>query len=348
MAASERQILHETVAAMTLPTVEQRAQATAAGGSQDAHDRFMADWPCMNTLELRQPAPAAPGPELRIAAWNIERCKRVEDSAALIRQSGADIVLATEVDWGCARSGQRHTTRDLADLLGMGYVFGTEFVELGLGDPFETETCAGKTNDHGLHGNAILSRFPLENVALIPLDDGGLWFATSPKGDGQYRVGGRNAITARVETPDGPLTLAAAHYESESDPALRAAQTHRLLIGLAQIHGDTACIVGGDLNTKEFIGLKGREILADPGQREPTFTAFAEAGLDWQDANTTAFTTRAAPGRPVRYPLLKLDWLCTRGATARDPFQLAAVSEDGEYLSDHELIGATFRIGASA
>ncbi|MBT6727211.1 MAG: hypothetical protein HOA75_10715 [Deltaproteobacteria bacterium] len=39
-----------------------------------------------------------------------------------------------------------------------GYAFRVEFVELGLGDPPETAEFNGVPNEHGLHGNAILSR----------------------------------------------------------------------------------------------------------------------------------------------------------------------------------------------
>ncbi|MEO0914504.1 MAG: hypothetical protein AAFY59_16225, partial [Pseudomonadota bacterium] len=55
-------------------------------------------------------------------------------------------------------------------------------------------------------------------------------------------------------------------------------------------------------------------------------------------SNTGHHTTRAAPGKPVQYPLKTMDWLFTRGLTARAPAVFPAVSPIGDYLSDHELI----------
>lgn len=338
-----REPVREVVAEMVAPDATARDAALAKGGSQAVNDRLQASWPCLNSIEARPPAAPLPTPSsLTIAAWNIERCKRVEDSAELIRASGADVVLATEMDHGMARSGQRHTARDLAAMLGFGYIFGTEFVELGTGDDYETSLFAGEPNRHGLHGNAILSRYPLLAPALIPVEDGGFWFTATPKADGQLRIGGRMAMAARVETTAGPVTLAAVHYESESDADGRAEQTARLIAGLDRLFGPGACVVGGDLNTRAFsdAGWDRGWIFERPEDIEPTFSRFRIAGFDWCGANTGAPTTRAAPGRPVTYPLKTLDWLFIRGLAASAPRVLPAVSARGDYLSDHEMIVA--------
>ncbi len=328
-----------TVAAMEPPGAAARARAAAGFGDRDLHDALARDWPCLQTIELTQPAAPPPLPEtLRIAAWNIERCKTVEESAALIARHGIDVVLATELDLGMARSGQRHTTRDLAQALGLGYAFAVEFVELGTGDPRETRDFASVANHAGLHGNAILSRWPLEAPCVLPLDDGGDWFVRAPKNDGQHRVGGRMAIAARV----AGITMAAAHYESESDPAGRAAQTQRLLSGLADVFAPGPAVIGGDLNTKAFEApdLTGPGILNDPAA-EPSFAAFAAAGFDWRAANIGAVTTRRHPEDPPDKPRWVLDWLMLRDLAARDPFVVPALSPEGAYLSDHDLVGVT-------
>ncbi|WP_428925099.1 endonuclease/exonuclease/phosphatase family protein [Marinibacterium sp. SX1] len=336
-----RPILTRTTATLQTPSQDDRDQARASGGDRAAHDRMMSDWPCMTAIELTQPDTPLPLPaQLTICAWNMERCKRVEDSAALLRAAGADVVLATEMDHGMARSGQRHTTRDLARALGMGHVYGTEFVELGTGDPYETSLFADVPNDHGLHGNAILSRYPLIDPCLVPLDDGGLWYVTNPKGDGQHRVGGRMAMAARIDTANGPLTLAAAHYESESDPSLRAEQTRILTDALDARYGTGKAVIGGDLNTNWLAdGTRtAAEITADPASVEPSFAHFAQAGYDWRGAVAPGFTTRAAPGKSVKYPLMVLDWLLVRDVAPFDPRIWPAVSAAGQYLSDHEML----------
>lgn len=337
-----RDPIRTTVAALDLPSADERATALSLAGEAAAHDAAMEVWPCLNTIEvapapLGLPTPAA----LTVAAWNIERCKRVEASADLIRRSGADVVLATELDHGMVRSSQRHTARDLAGALGFGYAYAVEFVELGLGDMREMAEGAGQSNRHGLHGNAILSRYPLHDAALIPVAQTGTWFrATSPKGDAQARVGGRMAIAAQIETAAGPLTLAAVHYESESDASGRADQTRVLVQALDRLYGTGPAVIGGDLNTAALAGMTGAAVLSSPAAAEPSFAVFAQAGYDWRSANTGRVTTRAAPGLPVRYPLKTIDWLLVRGAAACDPQVWAAVCERGEYLSDHEMICA--------
>lgn len=324
----------------TLPTPSQDARKEAALGprSLETHADLLSNWDCLTHLEVQQPSPSDIPATVTVAAWNIERCKRVAESAAVLRQSGADIVLATEMDLGMARSGQHHTTRDLARALGMGYTFGVEFVELGTGDPYETSLFSDVPNEHGLHGNAILSRYPLENVALLPLDDGGQWFNGSPKNDGQFRVGGRMAMAAQI----GGVTFVSVHYESESDAQGRADQTRRMLDLIKAEYGQTPCVIGGDLNTAAFSDrrMAGAEILADPAPTEPSFAAFHDAGFAWHAANAPGVTTRAAQGRPVRYPLKKLDWLFVRGVSASEPAILPALCDRGDYLSDHELITA--------
>ncbi len=342
-----RDALTTPVAAIETPGLDARQQAAEVPATQATHSAYLRNWSCLQTIELAQPPHTLPVPEtLTIAAWNIERCKRVEESAELLRRSGADIVLATEMDLGMARSAQRHTTRDLAAELGFGYAYGVEFVELGTGDPYETGLFADVANDGGLHGNAILSRYPLMAPTVIPLDDGGLWYTGAPKKDGQRRVGGRMAIAAQIARPGGPLTVVSVHYESESDAAGRLAQTGTMLAALSGAFGDGPMVIGGDLNTGALKGQTGFDVLHDPARFEPCFAAFSQAGFAWQTANTGDPTTRAAPGKPVRYPLVRLDWLFARGVSSRAPATWAAVSERGAYLSDHELI--TVRIAAQS
>lgn len=333
----------DCVAALVPPSAAARAEAAAQGGSRTAHDRYMADWPAMRQVECVQPpAPAGAAWPLTVVAWNIERCKHVEDSAGVLARAGADIVLATEMDLGMARSGQRHTTADLAGMLGMGHAFGVEFVELGLGDPRETADHAGQDNRQGLHGNAVLSRLPIAGAALIPLDDGGEWFVRAPKGDGQHRVGGRMAIAVSVEMPGGPVTFAAAHFESESTPHSRAAEARRLIAGIDAVFGPGPAVIGGDLNTKSFEGgaVDPDDWMANPETREPAFAVFAAAGFGWQAANAPGTTTRPHPWHPADLPRWKLDWLFTRGLAAKAPQVLAAVDDGGKTLSDHEPVMA--------
>ena len=138
-----------------------------------------------------------PRSPLRLAAWNAERLKYGAASAALLGALDLDIILLSESDVGMARSGNRHTTADLAAALDMGYAYGVEFVELGLGDDREQPWHKGQRNHVGLHGNAILSRLPLHDLALIRLDlaaAGSRIASTASRRRSQRRLGGRMAV----------------------------------------------------------------------------------------------------------------------------------------------------------
>ncbi len=332
------------VDALEPPSAAERQDALASFGSRQRHTRLLCSWPCLNTIETQVPAgPATPLSGLKIAAWNMERCKRVERFADVIAGAGADVVLATEMDRGMARSGQRDTPGELARCLGWNYAFGVEFVELGLGDDRETRDHAGKANRQGLHGNAIFSRYRIDDVRLLPIECSGNWFAGSPKNDGQARVGGRMALAARLTTEQEAIVIVAVHYESESDSAGRAWQTGRLLDCLAKEYGDTRCVIGGDLNTKGFLcaGLTETAMLNRAAEPEPSFALFAADGFDWRRCNTGAHTTRLHPEDLPDTPLTTLDWMFVRGVRAGRPFVVPSCDANGGYLSDHEMVGAT-------
>ena len=93
--------------------------------------------------------------------------------------------MLNEVDWGMKRTDYRNVAADLATALHMNYAYGVEFVEvdpIALGtEEFEevseedraklkTQITVDKSRYRGLHGSALLSRFPLENVRLQPFE----------------------------------------------------------------------------------------------------------------------------------------------------------------------------------
>src|SRR5262249_22820931 len=87
----------------------------------------------------RTPAPGAEtgsgGPaRLTVVAWNLERGIESTLQVAMLREDryiqSPDLLLVSEADRGCRRSGYRNVARDLAQGLGMSYVFGVEYVEL--------------------------------------------------------------------------------------------------------------------------------------------------------------------------------------------------------------------------
>src|SRR4029450_10867488 len=175
------------------------ANARGVGASGADNDGLAPPLPCLQAVELVPPPQAQPlGQRVRIAAWNAERCKYLPESAALLGGIGADVVLLTELDIGMARSGNRRTVGELARMLGAGYAFGVEYVELGLGDNREKAWHARETNAVGLHGNAILSKAPLDRPAVVRLDDGARWFA-GEQSTSERRIGARMAVLASFD-----------------------------------------------------------------------------------------------------------------------------------------------------
>ena len=205
-------------AELPAPSADWRARARQADATQAGHDALLADCPALHAVRVDPPpAPATPSLPLTLAAWNVERLKYVEATAALLARQRPDIVLLSEVDIGMARSGNRDTVRVLAECLGMGAAYAVEFVELGLGDARERAWHAHETNAAGLHGNACLTRFAIDRAVVLPLDDGGAWFRAGGQID-QRRVGGRQATGIRTRLGDGrALWTFAVHFESRHD-----------------------------------------------------------------------------------------------------------------------------------
>lgn len=329
-------VVASAVPALPKPPAALFEEAERAELTRAEHDRLALDLPALNALEVREAPAAAPsGPVLGIAAWNAERLKHRAPSAALLAATGADVLLLTETDCGMARSGNRHTTADLAADCGMGYAYGVEFVELGLGDDRERRWHRGESNRTGFHGNALLSRLAIEDAALIRLDDGAVWWLDAPKG--QRRLGWRMAVAARLAAASGPLIAVSVHLESKSDPADRARQVARLLAAVDRLADGLPVVIGGDFNTKA-LDADAALWWDDPAAQEPLFGAMAASGFDWHASNTRETTMRTLPDGKPQPPFHRLDWLFTRGLAVRSPATVPAVDEAGAAISDHDLI----------
>ena len=202
---------------------------------------------------------------------------QVQEQAALLSQ--ADIIVLNEVDWGMKRTGYRNVAADLASALQMNYAYGVEFIEvdpIALGtEKFELieekdrETLAEQiTVDanryKGLHGTAILSRFPLVNIRLIPFTEQGHdWYATEKKGvskvekskrkvseivfqqkiEREVRRGGRTMLLADIE--DSGLSHRASHCRRHSsrskDQTCEQAEATQGVASYNQRHQESRC-----------------------------------------------------------------------------------------------------------
>ncbi len=66
--------------------------------------------------------------------FNMERGVNMQEILEFLRDcpdiQPFDLILANELDDGCARSGNKNTARELAQAFGLNYAWGLEFIEL--------------------------------------------------------------------------------------------------------------------------------------------------------------------------------------------------------------------------
>jgi endonuclease/exonuclease/phosphatase family metal-dependent hydrolase len=198
----------------------------------------------------------------------------------------ADVLVLNEVDWGMKRSDYRSVVKDLADALKMNWAYGVEFVEV---DPkvLGTQSFANVKSEVerkeleelfstdkmrllGLHGTAILSRYPLRDVKLVPFKYQAYdWYNDEKKygsveagkrkgasllfGESivrEVRRGGRTNLIATIDVPDLPgqqVTIVATHLENRTTPKGRVKEADVLLDMIRPIRNPV--VIAGDMNT---------------------------------------------------------------------------------------------------
>ena len=188
---------------------------------------------------------------ITVASYNIRHGADVDGDwnrlAAVIKESGADVVGLQEVDMHTSRVGGRDTLEGLKTATGFEYALFIPAMEF-----------AG-----GLYGTAILSRLPLECRVIQALDSG----AYEPRAFG--------CVT--VSLGDGKdLWMLNTHlsYESDEQRRLQMAQLADFM-GRA-IPSDAAVVLTGDFNTENFssfapILAQGYALINDDVHRLETF-----------------------------------------------------------------------------
>lgn len=354
-AAASCGLVFDTVARLSGPSMGERRNLTALDADRIDHAQLFERLPALHSVEVRQAtAPVTLSRDkVRIAFWNAERCKYLNASAALLGGVDLEAILLAEMDDGMARSGQHHTTRELADRLDAGYAFGVEFVELALGDARERAWHAGQDNEHGLHGGAIVSRLEMMRPALLRLETTGRWWSGALKGE--RRIGGRIAVAVTVRVDGCDVALVSTHLESHSDPDDRAEQVRVLLDGIERYAPGKPVVLAGDFNTATLGSDQDtrnaeRKRLADedpdrflrPERFEPLFAVAESRGYDWLSCNEIGTATqRTRPDGTPRPPHGRIDWFFVRGIEASDPRTVGAVDADGTAISDHEILTVT-------
>jgi endonuclease/exonuclease/phosphatase family metal-dependent hydrolase len=327
----------------------------------------------------RQDAPARDS--YRLVAWNLERGIQLDGQIEAFRTQeylrSADVLLLTETDAGMARSGNRDVAGALARELGFHYAFVPCYLNLAKGAG-EEQKVDGE-NDLGLHGNALLSRYPIRHVRAISLENG-----IDKMSGREKRIGSQSAVSAEIVFPNYSLTAVAVHLDANSTQRHRRDQMKTVLDALP-VAGPV--VLGGDWNTTTFnsstafnaiMGYWLRVMMGPdnvirnhylhPYNRfeKELFELLEKRGYDYRNTNSPGeYTlyyefenTRTHQGLSewvpqwcfpfIRWALrnhngrcpLKLDWFATRDVATSAPCVIHDVREGREIpLSDHDAIG---------
>lgn len=317
----------------------------------------------------------------RFIAWNLERGIELEGQLDALRAhpylANADVYLLTEADIGMARSENRAVAQEIAQVLGLHYSFAPCYLNLSKGAGIERKAVG--ENGLGLHGNAVLSRYPIRNVRPIHLRNG----MDKMRGR-EKRLGRQSALAAEIEFPNYRATAVTVHLDANSSQAHRATQMRDIVCDLPT---DTPIILGGDWNTSTYNSSRafysifgfwlrvfmGAEYVISNHYLHPEarferklFRLLEAQGFEYGQSNLMGEPTiqydvddpktRLNMGEWVpnwcfafiRWALrrhegkcpLKLDWFATRGARVENPVIVRNLrTTDGRPLSDHAAIG---------
>ena len=306
-----------------------------------------------NFVEPPQTVPETLG----VLMFNMERGVNLKEIQEFLRDcpdiQPFDIILANELDDGCARSGNKNTARELAKAFGLNYAWGLEFIEL-----------VNDENEKGFHGNAVFSRWPIRRAGVIRLPEEYNWYF-----DRQRRIGGRLAVFAELDVGGKSLGAVSIHLENRTHGEGRLHQMQTILEAVRRELPDMPLILGGDLNTNTFDGRDKEDIndiAASPEMRrrcledvfdfEPLLPL--SAGEGYQIVPGEPKLTRRKPMPDGSFLPLRLDWILVKGVRAEKSRMVSTAKEDftyaasgsalaeftGKELSDHNAIWAMCRL----
>ena len=302
-----------------------------------------------NFVELPKTVPEALG----VLMFNMERGVNLEEIREFLRDcpdiQPFDLILANELDDGCARSGNKNTARELAKAFGLNYAWGLEFIEL-----------VNDENEKGFHGNAVFSRWPIRRAGVIRLPEEYNWYF-----DRQRRIGGRLAVFAELDVGGKPLGAVSIHLENRTHGEGRLHQMQTILEAVRRELPDMPLILGGDLNTNTFDGRDKEDIndiAASPEMRRRCLEDVFDfepllplaAGEGYQIVPGEPKLTRRKPMPDGSFLPLRLDWILVKGVRAEKSRMVSTAKEDftyavpgsalaeftGKELSDHNAIWA--------
>ncbi len=266
----------------------------------------------------------AEGKDPKAKPLTLDQLKVVKQQLDILQP--ADLLILNEVDNGVTRTDYRDVARDLAKALHMNYAYGVEFLELdplNLGlekvelDDKEAQADIQKSFDVdksrylGMHGTAVLSRYPILKATLRPLPVCYDWYASEKKAisklESGRRVGANLAFMERIareirrggrtvlfvelavpESPTGAVTVVAPHLENKCKPGCRVKQAAQVLEWIRGDHNPV--ILGGDLNTTgtDNAPVSVSKVLTD---RVKDYDKWAVSAIKWSTGAPTILLT---------------------------------------------------------
>ena len=185
-------------------------------------------------------------PKYSFLVWNLERGIQYERQLQAFRThkdlKDCDVLILIETDVGMARSGNRPIAQLLARELQMNYAFVPCYLNFAKGSGVEYDV--GGANELGLHGNTILSRYPIDAARPVHLKNG----KDKMRGR-EKRLGSQTALVADIQLPNFPVTVAAVHLDAHSNQEHRHDQMCDVVDG---VRDAPRVIIAGDWNTMTF------------------------------------------------------------------------------------------------
>lgn len=209
-----------------------------------AINRFVSGWTAVRIYRLDDVTTPADDGELTVLSYNIAhgrgtnasnwsqttrstRPQRLQDIAAFLRDTDADIVVLNEVDLDCFWGGHINQARLLAQLAGYPYIMDQRNVDMAV--PFVRVR----------FGNAILSRFPISDAERIEYP--------SPSRREAWFVGHKQGASCIVTLPTGErLRVVAVHLDHRYE-STRVESTQR--IEALRQRSDESMLLVGDFNS---------------------------------------------------------------------------------------------------
>lgn len=269
--------------------------------------------------------------KLGVLVFNMERGVHLKEIMEFLeyndRLGPFDIILANELDDGCLRSGNQDVAKEFADHFNLNYVYGLEFIEL-----------AEERDEKGFHGNAVFSRWPIIEAKIVRLPEQYNWFF-----DRQTRIGGRNAVFAKVNIDGREVGFASIHLENRASAGGRREQMKAVYEEARTFFKDIPVILGGDLNTNTFDGRKTEdiwEVALSPESENRCMNEVARYEKLLEDAKDYGYScfpednrhTRRKPLPNGEYLPLRLDWLMVKDVKVSESRTVSTQTRDFDFI----------------